>query len=80
MILYAVKLTIAHTNLSGGETMPKIKLLPIAISIAVALIFFALGRLLAIRWGNAGFWLAVILLTIFYASWWAIQRGNNRDK
>jgi hypothetical protein len=58
----------------SGENMPKIKISPVIKSITIALIFFTLGRLLAIRWGNIGFWLAVILLTIFYAALWAVNR------
>ena len=76
MILYAVSYTIAHEDTFIGKNMPKINLLPIAKSIAIALVFFALGRLLAVRWGNSAFWLAIILLAIFYASWWAINRRN----
>ena len=80
ILLYAAISVIAHEKPGTHKKMPPIKLLPIAKSIAIALVFFAFGRLLAIRWGNAGFLIAVILLTIFYVSWWAIHRSSNQDK
>ncbi|HBX70311.1 MAG TPA: hypothetical protein DEH25_13270 [Chloroflexi bacterium] len=65
------------TRLPTFKTMPKIKILPILQSITIALIFFALGRLLVIRMGTLGIWISAILLIIFYALWW---RNYQRDK
>lgn len=62
-----------------GDLMPKIKLLPIAKSIAIALIFFALGRLMMIQMGTLGIVIAVGLVIVFYAVWWAsYQRGKKK--
>jgi len=59
--------------------MPKIKLLPIAISIATGLVFFALGRLIVIQMGTKGIWVVVVLLIVFYSICWVrYQRGKQK--
>ena len=59
--------------------MPKIKILPIVQSIAIALVFFALGRIMVIQMGTLGVWIAVILVIVFYAVWWVnYQRGKQK--
>ena len=56
----------------------KIKLWPIIKSITIALVFFALGRLMVARMGNAGIWIIVIALIIFYAFWWNGYQKNKQ--
>jgi hypothetical protein len=59
--------------------MPKIKLLPIAKSIAIALIFFAVGRLMVIQMGTKGIWIVGILVIGFYSIWWvSYKRGKKQ--
>ena len=58
--------------------MFKIKILPIIKSITIALIFFALGRLMVIRMGNTGIWVIVIALLVFYAIWWQMYQRNKQ--
>lgn len=50
---------------------------PFIKSIAFALVFFALGRIIVIQMGNKGIWMIAIGLIIFYTIWWAF---NRRDK
>ncbi len=45
--------------------MPKIKFLPILLSVTLALVFFAFGRILVLLLGDAGLWLTIGLLGIF---------------
>ena len=60
--------------------MPKINIIPIIQSITIALIFFALGRLMVIQMGNLGIWIVAGLLIIFYVVWWIIyQRGKRKE-
>ena len=54
--------------------MPKIKILPILISITIALIFFTLGRLILVLMPDNGIWVTFGLLVIFYAGWWFLYR------
>jgi hypothetical protein len=58
--------------------MPKIKLLPIAKSIAIALIFFAVGRLMVIQMGTKGIWIVAILVIGFYSIWWVSYKRRKR--
>jgi hypothetical protein len=57
--------------------MPEIKILPIIKNIAIALIFFALGRLMVIKLGTFGIVLIFIFVIVFYAVWWTrFQRSK----
>jgi hypothetical protein len=58
--------------------MPKIKLLPIAKSIAIALIFFALGRILVLQLGNIGIVIVLVVVIVFYGIWWVNYQKNKR--
>ena len=59
--------------------MPEIKILPIIKNIAIALIFFALGRLMVINLGTLGIVLIFIFVIGFYAIWWArFQRNKTK--
>jgi len=59
--------------------VPKIKIFPIIQSITIALIFFALGRLLVLQMGNIGIWISVGLLIIFYLLWWRRYQRNKKN-
>lgn len=57
--------------------MPEIKILPIIKNIAIALIFFAFGRLMVIKLGTLGIVLTFVFVIVFYAIWWvSYQRGK----
>ncbi len=60
--------------------MPKIKIFPLARSIAIALIFFAIGRVIVAQMGSTGFWMIAILLTLFYFGWWLLYRRERTGK
>jgi hypothetical protein len=59
--------------------MPKIKLLPIAKSIAIALIFFALGRILVLQLGNIGIVIVLVVVIVFYGIWWVKYQKNKQN-
>ena len=59
--------------------MPKIKLVPIAKSIAIALIFFALGRILVLQLGNLGIVIVLVVVIVFYGIWWVNYQKNKRN-
>ena len=61
--------------------MPEIKILPIVKSVAIAMVFFVLGRLMVIQLGTLGVWITAILVIVFYAIWWVrYQREKRRDR
>lgn len=60
--------------------MPKIKFLPILLSVTLALVFFAFGRILVLLLGDAGLWLTIGLLAIFYALWGVGYRRRRGKK
>jgi hypothetical protein len=49
-------------------------------SVAIALIFFSLGRLLVIQLGNTGYWVIGILLGLFYVGWWVLFRRDRGEE
>ena len=62
-----------------GKTMPKIDFGPFIQSIVVALLFFAIGRFIAIQMDDVGRWMIYAALIIFYAAWWVwYQRGKRK--
>ena len=60
--------------------MPDIKISPFIKSIAIALIFYALGRLIVLQMGTNGIWLILGSLVIFYGWRWVIFRRNKGNK
>jgi hypothetical protein len=59
--------------------MFNIKIGPFIKSIAIALVFFAIGRLVVVQMGGVGSWIILIGLVVFYAVWWVFyQRGKKR--
>lgn len=59
--------------------MPKFDIGPYITSVAVALVFFAIGRFLVIQMDDLGRWVIYIGLIIFYAVWWVwYQRGKRK--
>ena len=60
--------------------MPKIDFGPFIQSIVVALIFFAIGRFIAIQLDDVGRWVIYVALIIFYAVWWVSYRRRKRKK
>ena len=57
--------------------MPEIKILPILVSILIALVFFALGRVMVMLMGTTGILIVFVLLAVFYFIWW---RNYQRSK
>jgi hypothetical protein len=62
-----------------GNLMPKIKLVPIIKSITIALIFFALGRIMLIQLGTMGIVIAIVLVLVFYI-FWAVSYRRGKKK
>ena len=60
--------------------MPKFEIGPFITSVAVALVFFALGRFLVIQLGDVGMWIIFVGLVIFYAIWWMSYRRKKSKK
>ena len=60
--------------------MPKIDLGPYITSVAVALVFFALGRFLVIQLEDVGRWVIFVGLFVFYAIWWISYQRKKRKK
>ena len=60
--------------------MPKIDLGPFIQSIIMALIFFAIGRFIAIQMDDAGRWMIYVALIIFYVVWWVSYQRRKRKK
>ncbi len=60
--------------------MPDIKLPPLVRNLAIALIFFILGRWIYIQMGVTGIWVIAILLVVFYTGWWALFRRKKGEK
>ncbi len=56
--------------------MSGIKIGPLVRSIALALVFFVLGRLVVDQMGSAGIWLVFGLLALFYGVWWLMRRSG----
>jgi intracellular septation protein A len=46
----------------------------IALSFVVAIIFFVLGKYLAVNLGSASRWLIILAVIAFYAIWWSHHR------
>jgi hypothetical protein len=59
--------------------MLKIKLLPIIKSIIIALIFFALGRIMLLQMGTLGIVIAIALVVIFYIIWGVSYRRGKKN-
>lgn len=75
MILYVGKCLIAYNQFAlENKPMTQRRVLSFLKSLIVAFIFFGFGRLMAIRYGDAGFWITVILLFFFYLGWWWFNR------
>ena len=68
------------TMYQKGKTMPKIDFGPFIQSIVVALIFFAIGRFIAIQMDDVGRWMIYAALIIFYAVWWVSYQRRKRKK
>lgn len=49
-------------------------------SVAIALVFFSLGRLLVIRLGTTGYWVIGILLVLFYLGWWLLFHRDSEEE
>jgi len=49
-------------------------------SIAIALVFFVVGRWIVIQMGDNGIWAIVIMLVVFYAGWWVLYQRNKSKK
>lgn len=58
--------------------MPNIKWTPLVISIVIALVFFALGRMIMVQMGSNGIWVVVVMLVVFYAGWWMLYQRSKR--
>lgn len=58
----------------------KIDFGPFIQSIIVALVFFAIGRFIAIQLDDVGRWVIYAALIIFYAAWWVFYRRRKRKK
>ena len=59
--------------------MPEIKILPIIKNIAIALIFFAFGRLMVVKLGTLGIVLTFVFVIVFYIIWWfGFQRNKTK--
>lgn len=56
------------------------KLSPLVRSIAIALLFFVVGRWIYIQMGTTGIWVIALLLVAFYAIWYALYRRSKRKK
>ena len=63
-----------------GKTMPKIDLGPFIQSIIMALLFFAIGRFIAIQMDDTGRWMIYAALIIFYVVWWVSYQRRKRNK
>lgn len=82
MLLYVVPVRFDHyfhSVVYEGVIMLDRKVSYYIRSVAIALVFFALGRLLVLQMGTTGYWVIGLLLVVFYAAWWVfIRRGKEK--
>jgi len=45
---------------------------------AIALIFFALGRIVVVQMGTTGIWIVIVALIVFYSAWWVNYRRSKK--
>lgn len=60
--------------------MPKIDFGPFIQSIIMALLFFAIGRFIAIQMDDTGRWMIYAALIIFYIVWWVSYQRRKGNK
>ena len=60
--------------------MPKIEVGPFIQSIVIALVLFAIGRLIVIQMEDLGRWVIFAAVIIFYAAWWVFYQRRKRKK
>ena len=58
----------------------KIDFGPFIQSIIVALVFFAIGRFIAIQLDDVGRWVIYAALIILYSAWWVFYRRRKGKK